>query len=164
MSEIAFPKGLKRAATMVVLRHQDQFLLLKRAKPPFIGHYLPVGGKLEPHEDPYSAAMRELHEETGIVVEKLQYGGVLIETSPIDYNWQSNIYLADIPWMPPPECPEGQLEWVPFAQLNQVPTPPTDEQVYQYLAAQRPFAFNAVYDEALNLLYMVEEIQGVRVV
>ena len=55
MSEIAFPKGLKRAATMVVLRHQDQFLLLKRAKPPFIGHYLPVWGKLEPHEDPYNA-------------------------------------------------------------------------------------------------------------
>jgi 8-oxo-dGTP diphosphatase len=164
MPKIDFPIGLKRAAAMVVLRHKDQFLLLKRAKPPFVGHYLPVGGKLEPYEDPYSAAVRELREETGIGVEKLQYGGVLIETSPIDYNWQSNIYLADIPWRTPPECPEGQLEWVSFAQLANVPTPPTDGQIYQYLAAQRPFAFNAVYDEALNLLYMVEEIQGIQVI
>jgi 8-oxo-dGTP diphosphatase len=163
MSQTAFPKGLKRAAAMVVLRYEDQFLLLKRAKPPFVGHYLPVGGKLEPHEDPHSAAVRELREETGMTVEKLQYGGVLIETSPTEYNWQSSIYLADIPWQTPPECPEGELEWVPFAQLAQVPTPPTDGQIYQYLVEQRPFAFNAVYDEALNLLYMVEEIQGIRV-
>ena len=149
---------------MVVLRYEDQFLLLKPAKPPFVGHYLPVGGKLEPHEDPHSAAVRELREETGMTVERLQYGGVLIETSPTEYNWQSSIYLADIPWQTPPECPEGELEWVPFAQLAQVPTPPTDGQIYQYLVEQRPFAFNAVYDGALNLLYMVEEIQGIRVI
>ncbi len=157
-----FPVGLKRAAAMVVLRHQDSFLLLLRKKPPYIGHYLPVGGKLEPFEDPYCAALRELEEETGIILDSLRFGGVLTETSPSAYNWQSHIYWAEIPYMPPPDCPEGVLEWIPFGMLGQVPTPPTDMLVYQYLRMEKPFVFNAVYDGEMQLVKMFEEIEGVK--
>lgn len=152
--------GLKRSCAMVVLRCEQQFLLLKRIRPPFVGHYLPVGGKLDPHEDPYSAALRETFEETGIQVEKLQYGGVLIETSPVDYNWQSNIYIADIDFREPPISDEGTLEWIAFDNIPNIPTPPTDFIIYQYLMRRQPFAFNAIYDEKLQLLRMVEEIEG----
>lgn len=145
---------------MVVLRHAQQFLLLKRIKPPFVGHYLPVGGKLDPHEDPYSAALRETLEETGIQLERLQYGGTLVETSPIDYNWQSSIYVADIDFREPPLSNEGTLEWIAFAAIPNIPTPPTDFIIYQYLMRGQPFAFNAIYDADLNLLRMVEEIEG----
>lgn len=153
------PKGYKRSAAMIVLRHRTQFLLLKRACPPHQGKYVPVGGKLEPFEDPYTAAKRELQEETGLVVAQLYYCGVLIETAPVDYNWQCNIYLADIDAMPPPFCDEGVLEWVSFTEVKNVPTPPTDWQIYQFIMQGRPFALNAVYDEHLNLVSMVEEIQ-----
>ena len=143
---------------MIVLRHQDQFLLLKRAKPPHRDKYVPVGGKLEPYEDPYTAAKRELQEETGLVVDQLHYCGVLIETAPVDYNWQCNIYLADIDFMAPPDCDEGLLEWIPFAEVDKIPTPPTDWQIYQYIMQERTFALNAIYDAELNLTSMVEEI------
>lgn len=149
---------------MIVLRHQDQFLLLKRAKPPHRGKYVPVGGKLEPYEDPYTAARRELQEETGLVVDQLQYCGVLIETAPVDYNWQCNIYLADIDFMAPPDCDEGLLEWIPFTEVEKIPTPPTDWQIYQYIMQERPFALNAIYDAELNLVSMTEEIQGEQLV
>lgn len=145
---------------MVVLRHEEQFMLLKRIKPPFVGNYLPVGGKLDPHEDPYSAARREAYEETGIRLETVRYGGVLIETSPIDYNWQSNIYVADIDFQEPPMSDEGTLEWIHFDQVPNIPTPPTDFVIYQYLMRQQPFAFNAIYDAEMNLLQMTEEIEG----
>ncbi|MDX1943450.1 MAG: NUDIX domain-containing protein [Saprospiraceae bacterium] len=158
-----FPKGFKRSAAMVVLRCEQQFLLLKRIRPPFVGNYLPVGGKLDPHEDPYSAALREAYEETGIQLEKLHYGGVLIETSPIDYNWQSNIYVADIEFREPPLSDEGTLEWVDFENVPNIPTPPTDFVIYQYLMQSKPFAFNAIYDAEMQLLSMDEEIEGVRV-
>ena len=59
-------KGLKRTAVMVVLRCGTQFLLLKRAKEPNRGLYVPVGGKVEPYEDPYQTGLREVEEETGI--------------------------------------------------------------------------------------------------
>lgn len=145
---------------MVVLRHDQQFLLLKRIRPPFVGHYLPVGGKLDPHEDPHSAALRETFEETGISVEKLQFGGTLIETSPIDYNWQSYIYMAEIDFQPPPLSDEGTLEWIDFENIPNIPTPPTDFLIYQYLMRRQPFALNAIYDADLKLLRMVEEIEG----
>ncbi|HKK77667.1 MAG TPA: NUDIX domain-containing protein [Saprospiraceae bacterium] len=156
---MVFPKGYKKSAAMIVLRHEDQFMLLKRAKPPHRGKYVPVGGKLEPYEDPYTAAKRELQEETGLMIDHLHYCGVLIETAPVDYNWQCNIYLADIDFMSPPFCDEGELEWISFTEVKHIPTPPTDWQIYQYIMQQRPFALNAVYDQELNLVSMVEEIQ-----
>lgn len=155
------PVGLKKSAAMVILRHEQRLLLLKRNKAPNAGRYVPVGGKLEPFEDPYSAARRETKEETGIELSRLHYAGVLIETSPTRYNWQCNIYLADIPDLEPPSCDEGILEWVGFDRLHHIPTPPTDWQIYQYVIRRQPFALNAIYNEKLELIRMVEEIEGV---
>lgn len=162
-SKIVLPLGIKRTAAMVVLRHAQQLLLLQRIRPPFEGHYLPVGGKLDPHEDPYSAALRETYEETGIRLEKLTFGGILIETSPVDYNWQSSIYWADIPYQEPPTSDEGTLHWIDFEDIPNIPTPPTDFIIYQYLMRQQPFVLNAIYDAELNLLHMIEEIEGIEV-
>ena len=89
-----FPLGLKRAAAMIILRADDQFLLLKRAKEPNRGMYVPVGGKLEPYEDPYTAALRECEEETGIKLDKLKYAGSLVESSPLKYNWWCSVYTV----------------------------------------------------------------------
>lgn len=159
----SIPLGLKRTAAMVVLRHERHFLLMKRNRPPHVGKYVPVGGKLDPFEDPYSAALRETFEETGWKVDKLTYAGVLVETSPIDYNWQCHIYLADVPPLPPPPCDEGDLSWIAFDDIPTIPTPPTDWILYQYLMRRQPFAFNAIYDADLTLTDMWEEIEGVRV-
>ena len=73
---MSFPLGLKRSAAMVVLRNQGHFLLLKRRKPPNAGMYVPVGGKLEPFEDPHTAAIRETLEETGWTFEPRYLVGV----------------------------------------------------------------------------------------
>lgn len=149
---------------MVLLRHQDQFLLLKRAKEPNKGKYVPVGGKLEPFEAPLAAAIRETYEETGIEIQSPKYCGVLVESSPTNYNWQCNIYLADISYQEPPPCDEGVLEWIRFEDVLKVPTPPTDWHIYQYIMAGKPFAFDAVYDGALQMLELREEIEGITVV
>lgn len=156
----SFPRGMKRSAAMTVLRHGDTFLLLRRNKPPHQGKYVPVGGKVEPYEDPYSAARRELEEETGLRLEHLRYCGTLVESSPVEYNWQCSIYLADIDDILPPYCDEGTLEWIPFHQIDQTPTPPTDFQIYRYIMQNRPFALNAIYNAQLQLIKMTEEIAG----
>ena len=161
---MSFPPGLKRTAAMIVLRHEDQFLLLRRNKEPNRDRYVPVGGKLDPYEDPYSAAVREAREETGLTIEHLRYCGTLVETSPVEYNWWCHIYLADIPFQAAPYCNEGTLEWVPYERVLDLPTPPTDWHIYEYLLRGQPFAFNAIYNEKLELLSMVEEIEGKRVI
>lgn len=156
--------GLKRTAVLCVLKNEHKFLLLKRLKEPNKDRYTPVGGKLDPYEEPYEAAIRETREETGIEVPQMRYCGVLVETSPNAYNWTSFVYLADIDFIIPPQCNEGSLEWVDFENVLNLPTPETDWYIYKYLLEERPFALNAVYDNELRLLTMKEEIANEKIV
>ena len=149
---------------MVVLRHKEQFLLLKRAKAPNQGLYVPVGGKIDPYEDPYQTGLREVKEETGITITEMRYMGSLIETAPVDYNWWCSIYMADIPWQEAPSCDEGELKWIPFSDLEQLATPATDWHIYQYIAREQPFAMRAVFNAKLEMTLMVEEIENRRLV
>lgn len=157
------PEGLKRTAVICVLKNGNNFLLLKRLKEPNKDTYTPVGGKLDPYESPYKAALRETYEETGIKVEKMKFCGMLTESSPTKYNWTSYVYLTEIDFIPPPPCNEGDLEWIAFEQVLDVPTPKTDWFIYQYLLQNKTFAFSADYDVDLNLLTMHEEIEDILV-
>ncbi|GAA4833136.1 8-oxo-dGTP diphosphatase [Algivirga pacifica] len=153
-------EGIKRVATLCILKNENRFLLLRRLKEPNKDKYTPVGGKLDPYESPLQAALRETYEETGIELSSMRYCGMLTETSPTKYNWISYVYVAEIEDMPPPECPEGTLEWIDFEQLLNIPTPITDWYIYKYLMEEKMFAFDAVYDEQLQLLTMREELEG----
>ncbi|MCC7318356.1 MAG: NUDIX domain-containing protein [Bacteroidales bacterium] len=162
MSKI--PIGLKRAATICILRHGDKFLLLKRFKEPNKDKFTPVGGKLDPFESPLNSAIRETFEETGISVKTMKYCGILTETSPTEYNWTEYVYIADIDFISPPDCNEGTLEWISFHDLLSVPTPKTDWHIYKYILDEKPFAFSAEYNEQLTLLSMTEEIENVKII
>ena len=157
------PNGLKKAATLCVLKNGNSFLLLKRLKDPNQGKFTPVGGKLDPHESPLDAAIRETHEETGIEVASMKYCGLLTETSPVKYNWINYVYLAEIDKIQPPPCNEGNLAWIHFDNVLDVDTPKTDWFIYKYLLENKSFAFNAIFDQDIKLLRMTEEIEGLLV-
>lgn len=156
---MSIPTGLKKAAVICILQHQQQYLLLQRAKAPNQGLYTPVGGKLAPYEDPYEAALRETQEETGYELPSLHFCGLLTETSPTPYNWMSYVYRAEVDFRPPPPCAEGVLRWVEAAELPQLPMPQTDALIYQYVGRQQPFCFRALYDDRLHLTSMWEDLQ-----
>lgn len=160
MNPVKVPEGIKKAAVLCVLKNGHRFLLLKRLKEPNKNNYTPVGGKLDPFENSIDAAVRETWEETGIKVPAMKYCGVLVETSPVDYNWVSFVYLAEIDFMPAPDCNEGALEWIHFDDVLKVPTPKTDWFIYKYILENQPFSFHADFDAQLNLLQMTEAITG----
>ena len=153
-------EGIKKVAVLCILQHQDSFLLLKRLKPPNQGMFTPVGGKLDPHESPLQAALRETREETGIVLPHMHYCGTLVETSPAPYNWISFVFSAEIEYQDPPPCPEGTLLWIDCNQLLEVPTPATDWFIYKYLLEKRKFHFDAQFDAGIQLLLMREELEN----
>jgi 8-oxo-dGTP diphosphatase len=157
------PFGLKKTATLCVLKNGDSFLLLKRKKDPNKGKFTPVGGKLDPHESPKQAALRETFEETGILVNDMKYCGLLTETSPVEYNWTNYVYLAEIDFIMPPPCNEGDLHWINFEDVLRMETPRTDWFIYQYILEGKAFAFNAIFDEEIRLLQMTDEIEGLKV-
>ncbi len=50
----------------------DEILMINRNKPPFMGLWNAVGGKVKEHEDVFSASKREIFEETNIRVENVE--------------------------------------------------------------------------------------------
>jgi 8-oxo-dGTP diphosphatase len=59
--------------TLCFIRHGDALLLMKRGldRRAFPGRYNGVGGHVERNEDPLSAALREIEEETGLRADQL---------------------------------------------------------------------------------------------
>lgn len=73
MSDLSSPPSLLeyRLAVLVFLQNPaGEHLLMLRAKPPNLGTWSPIGGKLETAigESPFECAARETHEETGLAV------------------------------------------------------------------------------------------------
>lgn len=154
------PIGLKHVVATCILRSAAGLLLLRRSKEPGLGKYIPVGGHLEPFETPRAGTIREVKEETGVSIEEPRLAGILTETSPTDYNWVIYIYMADIPAIPPVECSEGTLEWIAQERLHTIPIPTTDGFIYDYLSRSEFFVFDAVYDENVELIRLVDELSG----
>jgi len=76
----------------VFVRKDGKYILLKRSPqkkyaPNFIH---PIGGKVDPDENPYTGAQRELFEEAGIKVKNVRLEAVIMEIKPVkgeNENW-----------------------------------------------------------------------------
>ena len=63
---------------------KSQMLMCKRVKDPYKGLYNMVGGKIEQGEDGYSAAYRELFEESGITKADIKLIHLMDFSYPLD--------------------------------------------------------------------------------
>lgn len=57
---------MTRAAAAIVFDAEQRVLLVQRGRAPARGSWTLPGGRIEPGETPAAAALRELHEETGL--------------------------------------------------------------------------------------------------
>ena len=152
--------NIKKIAALCVIKNKSKFLLLKRNNEPNIGKYVPVGGKLKDHETPEKAAIRETFEETGLKFDKLEFCGLLTETSPTNYNWISYIYLVETDLVDIPKSNEGKLEWIGFQEIINIPTPKTDDIIYKYIIDKKKFIISIEYNNKIQIISMKEEIEN----
>lgn len=73
-----------------LLRSGDLVLLVKRARPPFIGHWSLPGGSVELGETVEQALRREIMEETELEAESLRFLGY---SDAIDHDAEGRIQL-----------------------------------------------------------------------
>ena len=111
--------------TQVHCLDNDKVLLMKRHKEPNLGLWVAPGGKIETHESPYECAVRELNEETGLVVHKMHLRGIVSTVAPA-IAWSAIHFCYAVTDFTGTLCAddrEGALCWWPVTQTGQLPMP-----------------------------------------
>ena len=97
--------------TLCFLYRDDEILMLLRNKPPNAGLWNGVGGHLENGESPHSGCLREVQEETGYCLAKVNFRGVLTWHSYEVPDGGLYIFTARAPEYEPVKNDEGELAW-----------------------------------------------------
>jgi len=96
--------------------------MLHRKNPPLAGLLNGVGGGIDPGETPRACVIREVHEETGLLLRAPRFGGIVTWTGHTTASSGMYAYTADLPpgadpGAIPREMDEGTLHWVDLADL-----------------------------------------------
>jgi len=109
--------------TLIFLTCEDRVLLLKGAenKRLWAGLYNGVGGHIEQGEDIFSAAKRELFEETGLISPNLWLCGVVTVDTQTNPGVGIFIFIGECAEGEPVLSTEGTLEWVERSNIKSIP-------------------------------------------
>ncbi|MBI3761316.1 MAG: NUDIX domain-containing protein [Chloroflexi bacterium] len=108
--------------TLCFVTHDREVLLIKGApdKKIFPGRYNGVGGHVERDEDIFSAAIREVREETGLAVTEFRLRGVINIDTGEAAGIGLFVFTARADGREVRASSEGILEWVAFDQVNEL--------------------------------------------
>jgi 8-oxo-dGTP diphosphatase len=136
----------KIAVLVYVFNDEGKLLLLHRRKPPNQDLFSPIGGKLEQHlgESPYACALREIHEEIGILLtlDDIHLLGIVSENgyasaAGTESHWLMFCFEVTRPLnFPPVEFDEGRLEWIDPIIIPSLGIPKTEREVIWPLVQQ----------------------------
>jgi 8-oxo-dGTP diphosphatase len=102
----------------VAVLEQGRLLAARRAHPPeLVGLWELPGGKVEPGEDPSTAAVREIEEELGCVVE---VEGVLDGVSPISDQLRLRVVTARLVAGDPVPHEHDAVRWLGADELDEI--------------------------------------------
>lgn len=104
---------------LVFVLRSGEVLLLRGAanKRIWANKYNGLGGHVEQGEDVYTAALREVHEESGLEITNLRLRGVVSIDVGQPVGIVLFVFLADAVTTETRPSPEGTLEWVPLDAL-----------------------------------------------
>ena len=114
----------------VFIRRQGKVLVLRRSSTRRYAANVvhPVGGKVDPLEDPFTAAQREVEEETGLSIKNVRLEAVLFDVAPVageSHNWLIYHFSADSEHGEPHQTEEGELLWMTPAEFVRQPLHPS---------------------------------------
>ena len=124
-----------------ILRGNDCLMLhrIKKENDLNKDKWIGIGGKFEDKESPEDCLVREVREETGLTLTRYAYRGIVTFVSdrwPTEY---MHLFTADRFEGELKQCDEGELEWLPWERLTQIPHWEGDEIFLRLLKQDVPF-------------------------
>ena len=128
--------------TLCYIQRGEEYLMLHRVKKENDlnkDKWIGIGGKFLDKESPEDCLLREVEEETGLILTRYRYRGVVTFVSdrwPTEY---MHLFTADGFTGELKQCDEGVLEWLSREQLLEVPHWEGDAIFLDLLWREEPF-------------------------
>lgn len=141
--------------TLCYIENRSRYLMLHRTKKQNdYNHdkWIGIGGKFEEGESPEDCVLREVTEETGLELEKLEYRGIVTFVSDNNFTEFMHVFWSDCFRGNLIDCDEGELEWVEKSRMNDLPHWKGDEIFLDLLDKKVPFfSLKLVYENGVLL-------------
>ena len=110
--------------TLCYIEKDGKYLMLHRVKKKNDenqGKYIGIGGHFLENESPFECIVREAKEETGLILKKPEYRGIVTFSSDIYETEQMHLFTCKNFEGEIITCNEGNLEWIDKGQLHKIP-------------------------------------------
>lgn len=148
-----------KLATLCYVKSGDKTLMLYRNKKEndyHEGKWNGLGGKLEPGESPEDCAIREIFEESGLVVRELKLKGFI--TFPLfdgKDDWYVWLYFITKWEGELKDSPEGELSWIEDDKLHELNLWDGDKIFIKWMFKNKPFSAKFNYENGKFIDYTV---------
>lgn len=142
---------LMKMTTLCYIENNDCYLMLhrtKKKKDVNKDKWIGVGGHAEGNETPQECLLREVKEETGLLLTSYKFRGLITFISDEYEAEMTCLFTADGYTGELITCDEGELEWVKKSDVPQLPTWEGDAQFLKLLLEdeKRFFAMKLRYE------------------
>ncbi len=131
-----------RNTTLVHLEKDGCYLMLHRVRKEADENHdkwVGIGGKFESGESPEDCALREVFEETGLVMHSWRYRGIVTFVSDEWGTEYMHLFHSDDFSGALKDCDEGDLEWVDKRRILHLPIWEGDKIFLRLLDTDEPF-------------------------
>lgn len=130
-------------------------MLIQRRKAPHAGQWDGIGGRLETDEDPFTACIREVREETGLTITSPRLCALLvIKVKSTDELWLIFVFSAEQPEGTLAASEEGEVAWFEMEHISTLPVVPDLPMLLSHLDREKVAVIQQEYetDDAASVL------------
>ena len=139
-----------RNTTLCYIEKDGKYLMLHRIKKENdLNHdkWIGVGGKFEDKESPEECVIRETLEETGLLLKRIEYKGIITFISDTWETEYMHLFVGKEFEGNLKECDEGVLEWIDKDKVAELPSWEGDRLFLDLMTKDVPFfSMKLVYE------------------